>query len=156
MTIDSLGAELGIFGGTFVVCFVGGLVPVVNAELWLVTVTLLSSSAAPLPLVVVMAAAGQMLAKSLLFVTARGAVSVPSRGRYRERVERARAAIARWRRRPALLLFASASVGIPPFYVTTLLAGGLGIRFKTFLAVGMLGRLARFGVVVALAWTGGS
>ncbi len=154
MTIDSLGAELGIYGGTLVVCFVGGLVPVVNTEIWLVTVTLLVSSPAPLPAVVVLAAVGQMLAKSLLFVTARGAASLPS-GRHRERIERARVAIARWRSRPALL-FVSASVGIPPFYVITLLAGGLGVRFRTFAAIGFLGRVARFGVVVALAWTGGS
>jgi membrane protein YqaA with SNARE-associated domain len=155
MTVDTLGAELGIYAGTLVICFVSGLVPFVNAEAWLVAVTLLVANAAPLPAVVALAAIGQMAAKSLLYFTALGALRLPT-GRYRDKVDKARAALERWKRRPNLLLFTSASVGLPPLYVTTLLAGGLGYRFRSFLAIGTLGRAARFAVIVALAWTGAS
>lgn len=153
MNVDAMGAELGIYAGTFAICFIGGLVPVVNSEVWLVAVTLLVASPAPLPAVVVLAAAGQMAAKSLLYFTAMGAFDLPQ-GRYRDKIDKARAALARWKRRPNLLLFTSASVGLPPLYVTTLLAGALGYRYRAFLVVGMLGRVTRFAVVVALVWTG--
>jgi membrane protein YqaA with SNARE-associated domain len=155
VSLETLGAELGIYAGTLVVCFISGLVPVVNAEAWLVAVTILVADAAPLPAVVVLAAAGQMAAKSVLYFSANGVLRLPT-GRYREKVEKARAALERWKRRPNLLLFTSASVGLPPLYVTTLLAGGLGYRYRSFLAIGMLGRAARFAVIVALAWTGAS
>jgi len=155
VNVDAIGPELGIFAGTFAVCFISGLVPVVNAEIWLVAVTLLVASPAPLPAVVLLAAAGQMAAKSVLFITAKGALDLPT-GRYQEKIERARASLARWKRRPNLLLFTSASVGLPPLYVTTLLAGGLGYRYRSFVTIGMLGRTARFAVIVALAWTGGA
>lgn len=155
VSLESLGGDLGIYAGTFTVCFVGGAVPVVNSEVWLVALTLWLDSPAPLPAIVVLAAAGQMLAKSLLYATARGALDLPS-GRYRERIEKARAYLARWKARPNWFLFTSASVGLPPFYVTTLLAGGLGYRYRAFVSIGLLGRIVRFAVVVTLAWTGGS
>lgn len=155
MSLETLGSDLGIYAGTFVVCLVSAVVPLVNAELWLVALTLLLRNAAPLPAVVVLAAAGQMVGKSLLYFTAQGALDLPT-GRYRAKVEKARATIARWKKRPMLLLFASASVGVPPLYVTTLFAGGLGYRFRSFFAIGMLGRAVRFAVIVTLAWTGAS
>jgi len=155
VSLEALGHDLGIYAGTFLVCFVSGLVPVVNAEVWLVAVTLLVDTAAPLPAVVVLAAAGQMAAKSLLYYAALGVLDLPT-GRYREKVEKARASLARWKRRPNLVLFASASIGLPPLYVTTLLAGGLGYRFRSFFVIGMLGRAARFTVIVVAAWMGGS
>ena len=126
-----------------------------NAEVWLVGVTLLVDSVAPLPAVVLLAAAGQMVAKSPLYYTALGALNLPT-GRYREKIEKAREKLAKWKQRPNLLLFTSASVGLPPLYVTTLLAGGLGYSFRRFFAIGMLGRTLRFAVIVALAWTGES
>jgi membrane protein YqaA with SNARE-associated domain len=153
--VESLGAELGIYAGTFVVCLVSAVVPVVNAEVYLVALILLLRDAAPLPALVLLAAAGQMAGKSLLYFTALGVLNLPT-GRYREKIEQARAKLARWKERPNLLLFASASLGIPPLYVTTLLAGGLGYRFRSFFAIGMLGRAVRFAVIVSLAWTGAS
>lgn len=154
MTLDAVGGELGIYAGTFAVCFLGALIPVSNNELWLVAVTLLLSSPAPLPAVVALAVAGQMLAKSILYVTARAALRRPA-GRHHARLERARAAVARWRHRPALVLFSSASLGLPPLYVTTILAAGLDVRFRRFFTIVLLGRVARFSLIVALAWAGG-
>jgi membrane protein YqaA with SNARE-associated domain len=49
-----------------------------------------------------------------------------------------------------LLYAASAVVGIPPFYVTTVAAGAVGMNFAFFLVVGFIGRLIRFALVVAL------
>jgi membrane protein YqaA with SNARE-associated domain len=49
-----------------------------------------------------------------------------------------------------VLYSVSAVVGLPPFYVTTLAAGAVGMNFTFFLVVGFIGRLIRFAAVVAL------
>ena len=43
----------------------------------------------------------------------------------------------------------SALVGVPPFYVVSVVAGALRLSFAAFLAVGGLGRLAHFGLLAA-------
>lgn len=152
MTVDDLGGTLGIYAGTFVICFIGGLVPVFNAELYLIAVTLMVASPAPLPAVVVLAAAGQMIAKSILYFTGRGAADLTS-GRWAEKLERARARVARWQHHPRWLLLVSAVLGLPPFYAVSLLAGALKISFRTFFLLGLTGRTVRFGAVVAMVWS---
>lgn len=153
MSIDSIGGELGIYVGTFVVCFLAGLVPVINAELWLLAVTLMVASPAPLPAVVLLAAAGQMAGKVLLYFAALGALNMPT-GRYKAKVDKARAKIQRWKGRPKWVLWASSVTGLPPFYVISLLAGALEIRLRTFCLIGMTGRTLRFGTLVALTYAG--
>lgn len=155
MSVDSLASQLGIYGGTFVVCFVSGLVPIINAELWLIAVTLSVATVAPLPAVVVLAAAGQMVAKMLLYFAARGALDLPT-GRYHAKIIKAREKIAQWRRKRLTVLWASATIGLPPFYVVALLAGALEVGFRTFCFVGTVGRALRFGAVVVIARTGWS
>lgn len=151
MSIDSVGATLGIYAGTFVVCFLAGLIPLINCELWLLAVTLMVASPAPLPLVVVLAAAGQMAAKLLLYLAAKGVIELPT-GRFAAKVEKARAKVQKWKDRPRWVLWASSILGLPPFYVISLLAGVLEIRLRTFLMIGMTGRVLRFGVLVAAFW----
>lgn len=143
------GAGLGPAAATFVVCFLSGLVPLINAEIFLIAAAALLGS----PLLVVglaaIAAAGQMAAKLLLFFAARGAIRLPLR-RYEEKLVKAQVKIAAWRRRPYLILAVSAVVGLPPFYVVSLLAGALQIRLVPFCAIGFAGRFLRFAAVAAL------
>jgi len=151
--VNELGRALGLYGGTFAVCFVSGLVPFVNAEIWLVAITLVAVSPSQLPLVVLLAATGQVVAKVLLYYAALGAVRIPT-GRFREKVEKARARVASWKDRPHAVLWSAATVGLPPFYVVSLLAGALGYRLRALLSIGMIGRTVRFAVVVGAAWFG--
>ena len=122
---------------------VSSLVPLVNAELLLIGFALASPAAAPL-LVVVMAA-GQMVGKSILFL-----------GGGRLTPARLEAGLARWRldgrtrRVRAPLVGISAFTGLPPFYLVSIAAPALGVSFRTFLALGLAGRLLRFGALVAL------
>jgi membrane protein YqaA with SNARE-associated domain len=122
---------------------VSAIVPLVNAELLLIGLALASPAAAPL-LVVVMAA-GQMVGKSVLFLGG---------GRLTRSTLQAR--LARWRldgrtrRAGAPLVGISAFTGLPPFYLVSIAAPALGVSFRTFLAVGLAGRLLRFGTLVAL------
>ena len=151
MTHHLLGA-LGLYGGTLVVCFIAGLVPLVNAELYLVGVSMWAVHApAQLPGVVLAAAVGQMTAKVLLYHAGMGMLELP-RGRWKEKIERARAHLATWRKRPYLVYAVSSTVGLPPFYLVSLAAGALKIRFRAFCAIGLLGRIVRFGIIVAIPW----
>jgi membrane protein YqaA with SNARE-associated domain len=122
---------------------VSSLVPFVNAELLLIGLAVASPAAAPL-LAVVMAA-GQMIGKSILFL-----------GGGRLTPARLEAGLARWRldgrtrRVRAPLVGISAFTGLPPFYLVSIAAPALGVSFRTFLALGLAGRLLRFGALVAL------
>ena len=46
--------------------------------------------------------------------------------------------------------FLSSAVGLPPFFATAILAGTLKFPFPRFLVAGFLGRLLRFGLIVAV------
>ena len=143
---------LGIYGGTFAVSLIAGLIPLVNAELFLVgLVRLAIDDASQLPWVVVAAAAGQMVAKIGLYHAGRGMLELP-RGRYRAKIEAVRERIERWKSKPYIIYGLSSVLGIPPFYLTVIAAGAMQISFQAFLAIGMAGRLLRFAVLVALAW----
>jgi membrane protein YqaA with SNARE-associated domain len=149
---DSLLAMLGIYGGTFAVSLIAGLVPLVNTEVFLVALVRLgverSSQLAP---IVVFAAVGQMVAKAILYYTGRSLLDLP-RGRYKDKVLLLRAKIDRWQSKPYLIYAVSSVLGLPPFYLTVLAAGAMRIRFDAFLVIGVLGRILRFAIIVAIAW----
>jgi membrane protein YqaA with SNARE-associated domain len=149
---EHLLTSLGLYGGTLVVCFVSGLVPLVNAEAFLLAVsTWAVSSPAQLPGVVVCAAVGQMTAKVLLYFAGMGVLEMP-RGRYREKIERARKRVEAWRKRPYLIFAVSSSVGLPPFLLVSIVAGALKIGFRAFCLIGLAGRTLRFAVVAIIPW----
>jgi membrane protein YqaA with SNARE-associated domain len=148
---QELVVRLGIPLATFVYCVASGFLPLFNAELFLVGV----ASVAPresLPLVAALAAAGQMVSKSGWYLAGSGAVRLPMR-RHRADVEAVQARVARWRSKD-LLVLVSAAVGLPPFFATSILAGTLRLPFARFLAAGYVGRLLRFGTVVAVPAVG--
>lgn len=151
MNPEALVASAGIPLGTFLYCVVAGLVPVVNAEIFLVAVAA-AAPATSLPWVAVMAALGQMVAKVLLYQAGRGVVRLPF-ARASASLEAVRLRIERWRSRD-LLMFVSATAGLPPFYATSVLAGTLRYPLARFVVVGFVGRLIRFAVCVWLPSAG--
>jgi membrane protein YqaA with SNARE-associated domain len=149
---EQLLESLGLYGGTLVVCFVSGLVPLVNTELFLVGITMFAVRSTPqLAAIVLLAAIGQMTAKVALYYAGMGMSELP-RGKAREKIARARARLERWQKRPYLIFALSASVGVPPFLIVSVLAGALKIGFRAFCLIGLAGRTARFAVIVAIPW----
>lgn len=146
--LDSIVATLGIYGGTLVVGVLSGLVPVVNGEVFLVGVVLYTGKLWPALVLALLVALGQMIAKVILYKAVHGAAELGKESRIGKKLEAARAKVEKWRDKPLAITFASALTGLPPFYVVTLLAGALGVRFRTFLLLGITGRVIRF---VALA-----
>lgn len=131
---------------SFVVSALGGVVPILNVEVWLVgTATACPDAFVP---VVLAASLGQMAAKALLYRTARAAL--PALKRRRPGLEEAIRRLAGHGSRASSLVLASALGGVPPFYLVSVAAGISGFRFPRFLALGLVGRTLRFSLVFLL------
>ena len=151
MTQDLL-QTLGLYAGTLVVCFLAGLIPLINAEVFLVSISIwVVKRPEQLPAIIILAAVGQMLSKVILYYAGMGMFELPT-GKWKARIDRARAKLARWEKQPYLVYAASASVGLPPLYLTTFAAGAMRINFSLFCIIGLAGRLLRFAVLVSIPW----
>ncbi len=139
----------GLYFGCFGLSIVSALVPWVNGEVLLLALAALAHSPGDLVILVLLASGGQMAGKCVLYWAGRGTV--------RFQASRIHQVVNSWRERfeqsPSKLLalvFISSAVGIPPFYVITLLAGAFRIKFGPFIGIGLCGRLVRFGTLVAI------
>ncbi len=148
---ESLLATFGLFGGACVIGFVAGMFPLVSIELFLIGV---STWAAPttgsIALIVVLAAVGHQIAKTICFFAGVGALELPT-GKMRARIDRTRAYIDRWNKAPRFVMFLASTIGLPPLYVLAFLAGPLmHMRFRTFTLICFGGRLGRYAVLMAV------
>ena len=134
--------SLGVYAATYLYCLVGGFVPIINAEVYLASVGAMSARAMVFPLIVI-GTLGQMTAKTALFLGGRGLLRLPvAKDSERMRIVLAKARA--WRGPIELFVFVSAVVGIPPFYIVSLLGGALDLSVARFIVVGFTGRLIRF------------
>jgi len=138
-------SEGSLVAATFAVALGGGLLPFVNVELYLVAVALAQPHTAALPLVVA-AALGQTVAKMVLYGVGLGALRLPfftgANG------EKTRTRLARSAFGPRTVVFASALLGVPPFYAVSVAAGALRLGLLPFTLLGLAGRLLRFAAVL--------
>lgn len=147
----SWAALAGLYGSCFGLSIVSALVPWVNGEILLLSMAALVHSPGKLFVLVVLASAGQMAGKCVLYWTARGALHSGS-SRIAKKVERWRERFEGPLAKRLALVFISSAVGIPPFYIISILAGAFQLDFKSFQVVGMCGRLVRFGLIVAIPY----
>lgn len=147
MDIPGLINDYGLCATVYIVCFVSGFVPLVNAEVFLIGIALMTSRNDIVP-VTLLAAAGQMTAKTLIYLAGRGAVRFPLGKKIEVKIVRIQALMHRWQGRTALLLLLSSSVGVPPFYVVSFVAGIGKINVLLFCAAGFAGRWGRFYICV--------
>jgi membrane protein YqaA with SNARE-associated domain len=135
--------------GTFLFCLLSAVVPIANAVVYLVGVSLATDQ--PAALLAAAAAAGQMAGKMAFYALGRGVIDVDrlrrkgtASGRWPERMARVRAWCERHAWGPTLVTAVSAFAGLPPFAVVSVLAGTLRMRWWLFLGVGIVGRFGRF------------
>ena len=136
------------FLATFAYSFVAGVFPLLNVEAYLLAFSAYLSLEAMIP-VVIAATAGQMVAKSLLYLSGMGLLRLPHRAT-RERLERITERLRTYRRGSWTLVLISAVFGIPPLYVVSIAAGTLRLHFGLFLAISTAGRLLRLSLVALL------
>jgi len=144
---EQLIRELGLPIGTFVLCFLSAIIPLIHAELYLITVSALSPPAG-LPVLALLAALGQMLGKCVMYLSGMGILKIPQR-RFQAAMARYQEKVTRWRQKPDILIFVSSFTGLPPFFFISILAGTMRIPFARFWVVGFVGRLLRFSLALA-------
>jgi membrane protein YqaA with SNARE-associated domain len=139
-TLVAIASTIGLF-------LLSGVVPIVNAE---VSVILLGSVAPPplLPVLLVVATFSHMVGKSLTYLAGRWAERWPYAPLQRQ-VAAARAKIERRTTLGGTIIFVSAAIGLPPFYVVSVGSGIVRFNFLHYFAFGFAGRLVRF---AALLW----
>lgn len=142
-----------VVAATFLWCLLSALVPVVNAEVYLLGVAVASS--APPWLLALAAAGGQVTGKLVFYLAGLGVLDVrrirrrgASTGRWSRRLATAQGWVDRHRWGPGALCLASALTGLPPFAAVSLLAGTLRMRWWLFVVTAMAGRYVRFLLVL--------
>jgi membrane protein YqaA with SNARE-associated domain len=143
--------SLGIYAGIFIIGIISGLVPFLPAEIILGAVVVLAGNLWLAVSLGVLVAAGQMVAKALLYKGAQRAVAIGGEPKEGSKLARAKKYVDRWKDKPLLLTFVSGTIGIPPLLLIAPLAGIMGIRFRAFLACGMAGRTVRFVTIAVIA-----
>lgn len=139
--------------GTFAFCVGSAMIPVLHAETYLVTVSLIAPPELRWPLIIA-ATSGQMLGKVGMYYAGRGIRLIPGE-RMRRRIQLATARYGDKRQIGSGLVFVSASSGFPPFYLVSIAAGMLSFPLRPFIIFGFAGRFIRFTVAVFLPHLGG-
>lgn len=145
-------SSIGIYAATFVIALVGSLLPILSIEVFLIGLVVVAGppGGPEAPLIVVLAATGQLLGKLPIYYASRGLTNLSARSPARaKRVE----CVRRWfaKLHPTMMLAASTVVGIPPFSIAATAAGILAIPVRTFCLVVLAGRATRFAAIFVFA-----
>ncbi len=144
-------ASFGIYGGAALASFVFGIVPF-NPDIPLFAISLkLVESPAQLPLLVAIATVAHVLAKVITYYMGIGLMKLP-RGRFATVITKAQARLDRWGTWPKVIVFVSATVGLPPLYLVGFIASAMRVRIGTFILLVTVGRAIHFTVIAALPW----
>lgn len=136
---------------TFGLCIAAGLIPLINAELVLIGFILKApvQGVAMTAGLVLAAAMGQMVAKVSMYYVGKGALklSKDKEGKIAKAIKKYQHKMEENASAPSMLLFVSSFVGLPPFYVISILAGTFKIPLGRFIVIGSVGRIMHFAVV---------
>lgn len=140
---------------TFGVSAISAVLPVVNLEVYLIA---LSGKASAIDCVIwgIAAGAGQTVGKVVIYYLARAAVESPwlqkklKDGKSQQTLERWSAKIAARPVGGLLVVLVSAFSGFPPLLVIAVVAGTVRQNIVGFVTVVLIGRAARFGLLLYL------
>ena len=150
-TLDGFG---GIYIAMFLFAVMSGVFPLTNSEAALIALGVASPySEGKLVVLAIIVALGQSLTHAMLYQAAKGlaAAGAKRRPKLEARIAKAREIGERWKKSELLMIALGATVGVPPQALVALLAGTIGISFRTFVAIDILGRIARFVTIVLVA-----
>lgn len=144
-------SSLGIYGGSMVVAFLAGLMPLISIELFLMGLgTLAQPTLGQIVLCAVLAASGHQVAKTITYYAGVGALEKGS-GRVKQKVDTIRHKIEKWNKAPKLILGLSGGFGIPPLWILGFIARPLmGIGIVPFTLIVFFTRVGRFIVLVGI------
>jgi membrane protein YqaA with SNARE-associated domain len=135
--------KFGSYGGSVIVAFIAGFFPLFSIEAFLVV---LAAKASPTPLELtlccLLAATSHQIAKTICYYMG---VGVLERGRIKAQLDKVRPKIEKWNKAPKLVMFLSASIGLPPLLLLAFIAEPImRMRFWTFTVIVFAGRFGRF------------
>lgn len=139
---------LAVWLTTFGVAVLSAVIPVINIEIYLLGASALAPREMVIPLVIA-GTLGQVIGKIALYYAGTGALKIPGK-RLQAALQRMNTQMQERPRMGGALVFASATLGLPPYYLVTLAAGAAKMNLPMFLAVSLVGRLIRFAIVVAV------
>jgi membrane protein YqaA with SNARE-associated domain len=139
-----------LFLGTFIVCFVSGVIPVVNAELFLLALVPFLKTPYLEHSAVISATLGQMLSKVIIFGICLKGMDNPwiQKKAPKKQVHKWHNRLEKLGWKAHIVSFMSAFVGFPPYFVLTVVLGFLRTSWTWFLITGFLGRGLRFAILV--------
>lgn len=152
--LDTLDGFGGIYVAMFLFAILSGVFPLANSEAALIALGVKSHYEWPkLIVLAVIVALGQSVMHALLFQSARGLTKAGAKKRPKleARIAKARELGARWQKSELLLIALGSTIGFPPQAIIALLAGTIGIRFRTFISIDIPGRILRFVTIVVVA-----
>jgi membrane protein DedA with SNARE-associated domain len=145
----------GIYLAVFVLALLSGVFPLTNAEATMIALGMKSNYGVPkLILLAVIVAIGQSCTHAILFFLARGVGKAGAKKRpwLEKRIAKAHLLAEKWKKSEVLLMVLGATVGVPPQALIAMLAGTIGIRYRVFGTIDILGRIARFVTIVLFAY----
>ena len=134
---------------TSVVCFITGFVPTVGTEVFLVVLALKTHGFELLTLIVIAASAFQMLSKVIIYYLGFGVIGYLPKS-LKEKIDNLSHKYSQKSLTNRSLIFISALIGVPPFYIINILCGAFKVPFNLFFSMGLLGTFIRFAFVVFL------
>lgn len=152
MSIDHLIQVFGLFPGAFILCFVSGLIPFLNSEIFVLALAALTDKPGALMTIATLGALGQILAMMLLYASGSGFLNVgflqPKNPQRLEKLTRLRERMTRYRGSAYSVLFIAASTGLPPVFMVSVVCGILRVNLSRFILIAFSARILRFAILV--------
>lgn len=148
MDFNHLVNTFGLYLTSIIVGFSSALIPVINIEAYLLLLGFLLKDSRLYFLLFLLTLA-HLSGKVVLYLIGRGSLKL-NLFDLENRIERAKAKYKMVRIGSLWTLLVSALVGLPPFYVVTILAGTMKIKLWQFFSIGFAGRLIRFSILLFL------
>jgi membrane protein YqaA with SNARE-associated domain len=146
MNFEQMLTHYGLYLSTYIIAVISGFVPVVNIEIYLIWVAALTPRSQGIP-ITILATLGQMTAKTLMYLGGAGILKISLR-KPGEKMAAIQKKFEEKRNQTGLFIFLSAFLGVPPFYLVSIVSGALKIKLPRFIMAGLTGRFLRFALTV--------
>lgn len=152
--LDALDGYGGIYLAVLVFAILSGVIPITNSELLMTALGAGSTYGVPKLLVLAaLVALGQSITHAVVLFSARGLATAGGHRspKWQARIDKAHALAEKWKKSELLMIACGSTIGVPPQVLVAVVAGVVGIRFRTFAMIDVTGRFVRFATIALVA-----